>query len=153
MSLRVRSVLELPTAIRDSVRARLASTPQQRTAAAQVLRLAQLREERERLVLAVLQQLECRSLASLFVREYRFHTDRRWRFDLYAHSARLAVELHGGIFSAGRHVRPKGFQDDRAKVNAATELGIAVLEYWPQAIADGSAAAQIERYVSLGRRR
>lgn len=147
MSLRVRSVLELPAAMRDQVRARLALVKANPAEAAEQLRLERLREERERFQLALLKQLEYVNLAQLFVREHRFHVERLWRLDLYCDSHKLGVELHGGIFAHGRHVRPAGFQNDRRKMNAAVELGIRVLEYWPQAIADGSACAQVERII------
>jgi len=39
------------------------------------------------------------------------------------------VELHGGTWTGGRHVRGDGFADDREKVNAAQLAGWTVLEY------------------------
>jgi very-short-patch-repair endonuclease len=57
------------------------------------------------------------------VTEHRFHPVRKWRFD-YAHvEAKVAVEVEGGIFSRGAHVRPMGIADDIDKGNAALELG------------------------------
>ena len=89
-------------------------------------------------------------MAGIFSREFVFHPSRKWRLDLFCHSYRVGVELHGGIFTGGRHVNPAGFIRDREKMNAATELGIRVLEYWPQAITDGSAIAQIQRVMQAG---
>lgn len=61
------------------------------------------------------------------VREYRF-CERRWRFD-YAHpGTRIAIELNGGVWSGGRHVRGAGYLRDREKVNAAQLLGWRVVE-------------------------
>ena len=61
-------------------------------------------------------------------REYRFHPTRKWRFD-YAHlGAKVAVELDGGVFTQGRHVRGAGFLRDREKINAAQLMGWRVIE-------------------------
>lgn len=61
-------------------------------------------------------------------KEYRFDKTRRWRFD-YAHlPSRIAVEIHGGVWSGGRHVRGGGFLRDREKMNAAQLLGWKVIE-------------------------
>lgn len=61
--------------------------------------------------------------------EYRFHADRKWRFD-FAHPRTLvAVELEGGVHSKGRHVRAQGFIGDCVKYNAATADGWAVFRF------------------------
>jgi hypothetical protein len=41
--------------------------------------------------------------------EYRFHPQRRWRFDWYIPSIKVAVEIEGGAWIAGRHNRPIGY--------------------------------------------
>lgn len=61
-------------------------------------------------------------------REVRFHPDRRWRFDFAHEAARVAIEINGGIWSNGRHVRGTGYLRDREKINAATALGWRVFE-------------------------
>src|SRR5690606_39740371 len=38
------------------------------------------------------------------VREYRFHPERRWRFDFAWPDLRVAAEVEGGIHIGGRHV-------------------------------------------------
>jgi hypothetical protein len=149
MSLRIRSVLELPQAIRERVRQNLAPVAPRPVVAA--LRRATLAEERERLVSAMLFQLATVNLAQHFVREYQFDAVRRWRFDLYTEKCgRLGIELQGGVQLRGRnsHTGKDGYQRDRIKINAAIELGIGVLEYTPEMIADGSALAQIERMLA-----
>jgi hypothetical protein len=60
------------------------------------------------------------------VSEHRFAPPRRWRFDFAAPEALVAVELEGGIYSGGRHVRGSGFEADCAKYNAAALAGWAV---------------------------
>ncbi|HEY7313861.1 MAG TPA: hypothetical protein VH643_31215 [Gemmataceae bacterium] len=50
-------------------------------------------------------------------REHRFAPPRRWRFDLAWPSLRLALEIEGGTWTGGRHVRGKGYENDREKYN------------------------------------
>lgn len=56
-------------------------------------------------------------------REYRFHADRRWRFDFAWPTQRVAVEAEGGTWSGGRHVRGSGFEADVEKYNTAAATG------------------------------
>lgn len=105
------------------------------------------RHEREKLVLALLAQLNYVGLAGRFIREYRFDPDRRWRLDLFSGRDLLGVELHGGIWRGGRHTTGKGFTADREKMNAAIEAGIRVLEYTPREVKSGQACQQIERII------
>lgn len=62
-------------------------------------------------------------------REYRFHDTRRWRFDFAWPDQRVAVEMEGGVWSRGRHVRGHGYLSDLEKYNAATMLGWRVLRF------------------------
>jgi hypothetical protein len=103
------------------------------------------RHEREKLSLSLLKQLEYLNLAPLFVREHRFHPERKWRLDLYAPGYKLGIELHGGIWKGGRHTSGAGFTADREKINAALEAGIRVLEYTTDQVRSGAAVLQIER--------
>lgn len=63
------------------------------------------------------------------VTEWRFHPTRNWRFDVAWPALRVAVELHGGTNTGGRHVRGYGIREDCRKVNAATVRGWRVLTY------------------------
>jgi very-short-patch-repair endonuclease len=71
-------------------------------------------------------------------REYKFHPDRKWRFDACWRNYRVAVEINGGNWMArngravGRHTR----QADYDKRNAAAVLGWRVLQFTPQALRD-----------------
>lgn len=56
----------------------------------------------------------------------RFHPTRKWRFDFCWHSASVAVECEGGIWTRGRHTRRKGFRSDVDKYNAATAMGFKI---------------------------
>lgn len=56
-------------------------------------------------------------------KEYRFHTERRWRFDRCHITAKVAIEIDGGVWTGGRHTRPIGYTNDCIKLNAAALLG------------------------------
>ena len=67
--------------------------------------------------------------------EHRFAPPRRWRFDRAwphpdpATAGGVAVELEGGVYSRGRHVRAAGFTADCEKMNAAALAGWLVLRF------------------------
>ena len=73
--------------------------------------------------------------------ELLFHPKRKWRFDYAWEEQKLALEVHGGIHSGGRHTRGRGFIEDRAKMNEATLLGWTVLEVTPEHIKSGQLRA------------
>ena len=66
------------------------------------------------------------------VREYRFHPVRKWRFDYAFPDLKIAIECDGGVWTGGRHNRPKGYIKDMEKFNAAASLGWVVLKFTPQ---------------------
>lgn len=76
--------------------------------------------------------------------EYRFHPKRRWRFDYAWPDQKIAVEVHGGIHTRGRHTRGTGFEKDREKMNAAQLLGWKVLEVSTGQLEDGYALQVLE---------
>ncbi|MGT9149827.1 hypothetical protein [Aeromonas hydrophila] len=73
--------------------------------------------------------------------ELVFHPKRRWRLDFAWPTHMIAVEIHGGIHSGGRHTRGKGFVEDRAKMNEAALLGWTVIEATPEHIQSGQLRA------------
>lgn len=81
--------------------------------------------------------------------ELRFHPKRKWRFDLAWVEVRVAVEIHGGIWTDGRHTRGAGFQADREKMNEAQLLGWLVLEVTGDQIRSGEALEWIERALEV----
>jgi very-short-patch-repair endonuclease len=76
--------------------------------------------------------------------EHRFHPDRQWRFDFAELDLKLAVEVDGGIYSGGRHVKGKGFQADMDKLNEATRLGWRVLRFSTNDVITGKAKMTVE---------
>lgn len=67
------------------------------------------------------------------VAEHKFHPLRRWRFDRAWPERQVAVEIEGGVWTRGRHVRPQGFINDCEKYNAAALRGWLVLRLVPRA--------------------
>lgn len=67
------------------------------------------------------------------VREYRFDTTRRWRFDFAWPDKMIAAEIEGGtwILGGGRHNRGAGFEADAIKYNKAAEIGWRVWRFTP----------------------
>lgn len=57
------------------------------------------------------------------VHEYRFHPTRRWRLDFAWPQQRVAVEIQGGTYVKGRHVRGGGYRRDAEKLNALQSMG------------------------------
>lgn len=66
--------------------------------------------------------------------EWRFHPDRKWRFDIVflPESAKVAVEVQGGAFVYGAHSRGAGMIKDMEKLRAALELGWLVTYCTPE---------------------
>ena len=61
--------------------------------------------------------------APQLVREHRFATGRRWRFDFAHPESRAAIEIEGGVWTGGRHTRGSGFVADCEKYNRAALAG------------------------------
>jgi very-short-patch-repair endonuclease len=78
-------------------------------------------------------------------RQVRFLAGRRWAFDFAWPDRRVAVEVEGGIWSAGRHVRGDGFERDAIKYSEAAIAGWLVVRVTPAMVADGRALALVER--------
>ena len=77
--------------------------------------------------------------------EFEFSDERKWRFDFAWFNIMLAVEVEGGTWNRGRHVRPKGFEDDCIKYNHASLDGWVVLRVTTTMINDGRAIRFIQK--------
>jgi len=66
------------------------------------------------------------------VKEYRFHPKRLWRFDYAIPAHKIALEVEGGVWTGGRHVRAQGFLGDMEKYNTATLMGWRVFRTTPE---------------------
>ena len=65
-------------------------------------------------------------------REFLFHPIRKWRFDFAWPNLSLAIEIEGGLYVQGGHVRGAMYEKNLEKYNAAAELGWLVLRYSPR---------------------
>lgn len=65
-----------------------------------------------------------------FVKEYRFHPTRKWRFDFAITTKKIAIEYEG-IYGGGksRHTTVQGYTGDTEKYNEAGKLGWTILRY------------------------
>lgn len=118
---------------------------------AEILKAARKKAERDRWVNELAIKIRLAGLPEP-LREFKFHPTRRWRFDFCWPSPiadDVAVEVHGAVWSGGRHTRGWGFVHDREKMNEALCMGYRVLEVVPEQIKDGSAVRWLERL--LGR--
>lgn len=89
-------------------------------------------------------QLESTAIKG-FEREYKFHPKRRWRLDIAFPAQRLAIEVEGGIWTRGRHVRGAGMLEDMEKYAELAILGWRLIRVAPKHIKSGEALNWIER--------
>lgn len=78
------------------------------------------------------------------VDEHPFHPTRKWRFD-WLFDGWLALEVNGGNFAGGRHVKPADLLSEYEKINEAQIMGYVVLIVTPEQVNDGSAFALVRR--------
>lgn len=91
-------------------------------------------------------------LAELPEREYVFARPRRWRADFAFVQSKVLVEIEGGLWTRGRHVRPLGFENDARKSNAAVLLGWRVLRFSSSMVQSGEAIAFMRQVLPLAER-
>ena len=90
-----------------------------------------------------------RALGIAVEREYRFHPERKWRFDFCIPAKKLAIEIEGGLYNGGRHTRGAGFEADLSKYQAAQLLGWNVYRCSPSMVKSGAAIETIEKLLTL----
>lgn len=81
--------------------------------------------------------------------EFRFHTTRKWRFDLCWKDQKLAVEIMGGIWNRGAHTRGAHYLSDCEKMNTATLMGYRVLNVCREHIESGQAILWIKEGLGM----
>ena len=88
----------------------------------------------------------CRGLGlPLPAEEFRFHGTRKWRFDFAWPSHKLALEVEGGAFTAGRHTRGVGFTKDLEKYSEAAAMGWRIIRVLPRQLESEQTIAWIRR--------
>ena len=80
-----------------------------------------------------------------WVVEYRFDPGRQWRADIAWPALGVLLEVEGGTWVRGRHVRGAGYRRDCEKYNAAALAGWRVFRVTSDMVEDGSAAELMER--------
>lgn len=70
------------------------------------------------------------------VREYRFHSGRRWRFDYAYPEYLVALEVEGAVWTNGRHTRGRGYSEDARKYSEAAILGWCVIRVTTEQLPD-----------------
>lgn len=84
-----------------------------------------------------------------YVKEHVFHTTRKWRFDYAWLDLKVALEIHGGVFTNGRHTRGKGFSEDKVKMNSAQLLGWIVIEATTAQVKNGQMLSWINEAIEV----
>jgi len=77
--------------------------------------------------------------------ELQFLTERKFRFDFCWPEHMLALEVQGGIWSRGRHARPRGILNDYEKFSEAAILGWRIILVTGLEISNGSAIDRVKR--------
>jgi very-short-patch-repair endonuclease len=78
-------------------------------------------------------------------KEVRFDASRRWRFDYAYPDIKLGIEIEGGVWANGRHVRGDGYINDCEKYNEAQIQGWKVLRFVPSQVSSGIAFRTLAR--------
>jgi very-short-patch-repair endonuclease len=132
-------ILDGPTALRTST----ADSPE--------LKLARAELRRNQAFIRLLRGLLD---AGLVVRlEFRFHPERKWRFDLALLDCRIALEIDGGAWIQGRHHRPAGRDADNEKSREAQRLGWMIARVGWDHVTSGEALVLLLQYAEERRTR
>ena len=76
--------------------------------------------------------------------QYKFCAKRKWTADFAWVEKRIILEIEGGIWTQGRHVRGAGFEKDCEKYNWATAHGWKVFRVPSDCVKSGEAIALVE---------
>jgi hypothetical protein len=83
-------------------------------------------------------------------REHRFEPSRKWRLDLAWPAHRLALEVEGGVWMAGRHTRGSGYLRDVAKYNRLAVLGWRLLRCTPETLYEAETLELVRSALEVG---
>lgn len=83
--------------------------------------------------------------------EYRFHCERKWRFDVAWFRCQLAIEVQGGIWTRGRHTRGAALLKEYEKLNHAAALGWRILYITPDALCTMETITLVKRALAYDR--
>ena len=143
------TLTQVPEKLREQVQARLASAGRVRTNVIKDDDFSGQREKRAKIpkLSAPEERLAFHLKAEgiSFQREYQWCPGRKFRADFAFPSARLLVECQGAIHSQGRHVRGRGYEQDRMRSNLAVLHKWRLLEFSPGHIKNGDAIDIIKK--------
>ncbi len=80
---------------------------------------------------------------TMFVREYQFAPPKKWKIDFAWPERQIAIEIEGGTYRRGWHVRADGYEKDCEKYNEINIRGWMLLRYTSQMVKDGRAIDQV----------
>lgn len=83
--------------------------------------------------------LHCRAERLEPVREFRFHPERKWRFDFCFPEEKVAVEIEGLSRHGSRHATFSGYREDCRKYAEAVLLGWRVFRVTTEMVISGEA--------------
>lgn len=63
--------------------------------------------------------------------EFKFHPERKWRFDWAIESMKLAIEYNGIMSDKSRHTTVSGYTGDMNKINSAQAMGWRIIQLTP----------------------
>lgn len=110
---------------------------------AQVLAKEQAKAKREKLELAMAQQLKAAGLTYGLIRQYAFNEARRFRADFAWPHAMLLLEVDGGSWISGAHSRGSGIARDCEKGAHAAIGGYRVIHCTSNQVENGQALAWV----------
>lgn len=108
-------------------------------------RKAEAKAKREKLEKAF--ELQLRAEKIFYDREFEFDPLRKWRADFYVETDcnHILVELEGGVYTTGRHVRGAGYEADIEKYNEALLAGYTLLRGTAKHIKSGKLLEWVKR--------
>lgn len=77
--------------------------------------------------------------------EFQFAAPRKWRFDWAYPDCKIAIEVNGGAWTRGRHVRGKGYINDMEKMSEAAARGWRVIHVTPDQLLTDQTLQWIKR--------
>ncbi len=83
--------------------------------------------------------------------EFKFHPNRRWRFDFCWPDKLIALEVQGGLFIRGAHSRGAYIVKSQEKYNHAALMGWRIFYFQPKEFNDGTAIEILDQVFGIKR--
>lgn len=122
----------LPSAVKKPRRLGKALRPSALTSARKTSKKSGKKKRKRSTAETLLETVLAAEGFSGWVTEHKFHKTRKWRFDFAWPDLKIAVEVEGGAFIRGRHMRPSGFIADCEKYSVAAIEGWTVIRVVPR---------------------